>query len=350
MVERDTSQPGAQIGDGRHGARDAAPIDQGRSRSVERERPIFGNREIEGRLPRRQGDLPAEDGLAAFEHPVHVVDTRDPAPQAPPGIPLPPDLRLIVQTEPARDFGRTGLGIERDDLQIDGTAELEQVIMGAHAEMALAEGDIEIEARPNVPDPLVQIGSDDGEMIQNEHARQGSMAGGPLSTVAKPADNRPIGAADPESLSLDTTRRIVISSDHAAIALRRALASHIATCGWEVVDIGPTSPESTHYPKHGEAAARLVASGACRLGLVLCGTGQGIMMAANKVRGIRCGVCSEPFSARMIRQHNDANMLSIGARIVGEGLAIEIVEAFLNAEFEGGRHATRVAMIDGLEA
>ncbi len=116
-----------------------------------------------------------------------------------------------------------------------------------------------------------------------------------------------------------------------------------------MVDIGPTSPESTHYPAHGEAAARRVASGDCDLGIVLCGTGQGIMMAANKVGGIRCGVCSDTFSARMIRMHNDANMLSLGARVVGEGLALEIVDAFLGAEFEGGRHALRVRMIDALE-
>ena len=145
------------------------------------------------------------------------------------------------------------------------------------------------------------------------------------------------------------SRRIVLSSDHAAIPLRQAIAAHVVAQGHEVVDIGPTLPESTHYPKHGAAAARLVASGVCDLGIVLCGTGQGIMMAANKVRGIRCGVCSDTFSARMIRMHNDANMLSLGARVVGEGLALEIVDAFLDARFEGGRHATRVAMIDALE-
>ncbi len=143
-------------------------------------------------------------------------------------------------------------------------------------------------------------------------------------------------------------RRIVLSSDHAAIALRQTIATHISGKGWEVMDIGPTSPESTHYPMHGEAAARRVASGECDLGIILCGTGQGIMMAANKVRGIRCGVCSDTFSARMIRMHNDANMLSLGARVVGEGLALEIVDAFLEAGFEGGRHAARVAMIDDL--
>lgn len=149
---------------------------------------------------------------------------------------------------------------------------------------------------------------------------------------------------------MSNSKRIALSSDHAAIDLRQAIAAHIESLGWEPVDIGPTSPESTHYPAHGEAAAKRVASGDCRFGIILCGTGQGIMMAANKVTGIRCGVCSEALSARMIRQHNDANMLSIGARLIGEGMAFEIVEAFLSAGFEGGRHANRVDMISALEA
>jgi ribose 5-phosphate isomerase B len=149
---------------------------------------------------------------------------------------------------------------------------------------------------------------------------------------------------------MSSNKRIVLSSDHAAIALRQAVAAHVAAKGWAVVDIGPVTPESTPYPKHGEAAARLVASGDCRFGIILCGTGQGIMMAANKVQGIRCGVCGEPFSARMIRQHNDANMLALGARVLGEGLALEIVDAFLGAEFEGGRHATRVEMIKAMDS
>lgn len=148
---------------------------------------------------------------------------------------------------------------------------------------------------------------------------------------------------------MTSNKRIVFSSDHADIGLRQTLAAHVATLGWEVEDIGPMTSESTHYPKHGQAAAQRVASGDCALGIIVCGTGQGIMMAANKVKGIRCGVCSDAFSARMIRQHNNANMLSIGARVIGEGLALDIVEAFVNATFEGGRHATRVAMIEALE-
>lgn len=148
---------------------------------------------------------------------------------------------------------------------------------------------------------------------------------------------------------MTTAKRIVLSSDHAAIDLRRAIADHISAQGYEVDDIGPITTESTHYPKHGEAAARKVASGECDLGIILCGTGQGIMMAANKVKGIRCGVCSDTFSARMIRMHNNANILSLGARVIGEGLALDIVDAFLSAEFEGGRHGTRVDMITEIE-
>ncbi|MEF3048297.1 ribose 5-phosphate isomerase B [Pseudotabrizicola sp. L79] len=146
-----------------------------------------------------------------------------------------------------------------------------------------------------------------------------------------------------------TTRRIVLSSDHAAIPLRQSIAAHLAAKGWQVQDIGPTTTESTHYPKHGQAAAQIVAAGQADLGIIVCGTGQGIMMAANKVKGIRCGVCSDTFSARMIRQHNNANMLALGARVVAEGLALDIVDAFTSAEFEGGRHADRVAMITAIE-
>jgi len=143
--------------------------------------------------------------------------------------------------------------------------------------------------------------------------------------------------------------RVVLSSDHSALDLRQKIAAHITAQGWVAVDIGPKTAESTPYPMHGKAAAHLVASGDCRFGIILCGTGQGIMMAANKVRGIRCGVCCDTFSARMIRHHNDANMLSLGARVVGEGLALDIVDAFLTASFEGGRHAARVGMIEALE-
>lgn len=149
---------------------------------------------------------------------------------------------------------------------------------------------------------------------------------------------------------MSPAKRIALSSDHAAIDLRKAVAAHVTALGHSVEDIGPVTPESTHYPQHGEAAARKVAAGEADLGIILCGTGQGIMMAANKVPGIRCGVCSDAFSARMIRAHNNANMLALGARVVGEGLALDIVDAFLTTEFEGGRHGTRVDMITAIEA
>ncbi len=143
--------------------------------------------------------------------------------------------------------------------------------------------------------------------------------------------------------------RIVLASDHAAIDLRKIIGNHVQERGWDVVDIGPVTAQSTPYPEQGVAAANRVISGECAYGIVLCGTGQGIMIAANKVKGIRCGVCAEPVSARLIREHNDANMLAIGARIVGQSLAKEIVDAFLNAKFEGGRHLARVDLIKALE-
>lgn len=145
---------------------------------------------------------------------------------------------------------------------------------------------------------------------------------------------------------MESNKRVVLSSDHAAIGLRQAIATEIAAHGWEVVDIGPTTTESTDYPLHGQAAAAKVAAGECQFGIIVCGTGQGIMMAANKVPGIRCGVCLDTFSAKMIRAHNDANMLALGARVVGEGLALDIVNAFLATDFEGGRHARRVDLIE----
>jgi ribose 5-phosphate isomerase B len=148
-------------------------------------------------------------------------------------------------------------------------------------------------------------------------------------------------------LAMTDKKRIVLSSDHSALELRKAVRDHITALGYEAVDIGPTTTQSTHYPKHGKAAAELVVSGDCDLGIVICGTGQGIMLAANKVKGIRCGVCMDTFSARMLRQHNNANMLALGARVLGQDLALDIVSAYLNAEFEGGRHATRVDMIEG---
>jgi ribose 5-phosphate isomerase B len=143
--------------------------------------------------------------------------------------------------------------------------------------------------------------------------------------------------------------RIVISSDHTGIELRRAVAAHMAGLGYEVTDVGPLTPESTDYPVWGEKAARMVQAGEADLGVLICGTGFGISLAANKLRGIRCVVCSEPYTALLARQHNNANMLAFGARVVGQDLALMIVDTFLGGTFEGGRHARRVNLITDIE-
>ncbi len=143
--------------------------------------------------------------------------------------------------------------------------------------------------------------------------------------------------------------KIVIANDHAAVELKQEIASFIEELGHEVVNIGTDSHDSCNYPEYGKKAADMVASGQVDLGVLICGTGVGISLAANKVKGIRCGVCSEATTARLIRQHNNANMIAFGARIVGTELAKDIVQAFLSAEFMGGRHATRVDMISAIE-
>ena len=140
--------------------------------------------------------------------------------------------------------------------------------------------------------------------------------------------------------------KIVIASDHAGVDLRQEMADEARSLGHEVVDLGPAPGESLDYPVNGAMVGRLVAGGEYDLGLLVCGTGVGISLAANKIRGARAVVCSEPYTARLARQHNNANILAVGARVVGSGLARQIVADFLAAEFEGGRHARRVAMIE----
>ena len=140
--------------------------------------------------------------------------------------------------------------------------------------------------------------------------------------------------------------RIVITSDHTAIDLRRAVAAHLEARGCVVEDVGPVTTESTDYPKWGEKAARVVLAGGADLGIAICGTGFGISLAANKLAGIRCVVCSEPYTAKLSRQHNNANMLAFGARVVGDELAKMITRMWLATEFEGGRHQRRVDLIE----
>lgn len=143
--------------------------------------------------------------------------------------------------------------------------------------------------------------------------------------------------------------KIVIANDHAAVDLKKEVAAYIQELGYEVINIGTDTNESCNYPEYGEKAARMVASGEADLGVLICGTGVGISLAANKVKGIRCGVCSDTTTAHLIREHNDANMISFGARIVGSELAKDIVKSFLTAEFMGGRHQTRIDMITAIE-
>ncbi|NLL46756.1 MAG: ribose 5-phosphate isomerase B [Clostridiales bacterium] len=142
---------------------------------------------------------------------------------------------------------------------------------------------------------------------------------------------------------------IALGSDHAGFDLKQEIIAYLKEKGLEYKDFGTFSRESCDYPDFGEAAARAVVSGECERGILICGTGIGISMAANKVRGIRCASCSDCFSAEMARLHNNANMLAFGARVVGGGLALKLVEIFLNTEFEGGRHGRRVGKIMAIE-
>ena len=142
---------------------------------------------------------------------------------------------------------------------------------------------------------------------------------------------------------------IALGCDHGGYALKETLKAHLLEQGIQCQDFGCHSSESCDYPVFGEQAARAVASGECRFGVVVCTTGIGISMAANKVRGVRCALCHEPWSAQMTRRHNDANMLAIGAGVTGPNLAVEILDAFLAAEFEGGRHQRRVDLIMDIE-
>lgn len=142
---------------------------------------------------------------------------------------------------------------------------------------------------------------------------------------------------------------LAIGSDHGGFELKKAVMKHLAERGVEFRDYGAFSAESCDYPDFGEAVGRAVASGECERGIVICGTGIGISIAANKVRGVRCALCGDCYSAQMCREHNDANVLALGARVLGEGLALKIVDTYLDSSFQGGRHARRVAKIMALE-
>jgi ribose 5-phosphate isomerase B len=143
--------------------------------------------------------------------------------------------------------------------------------------------------------------------------------------------------------------RIALGADHAGFALKSAVAKHLADGGHEVVDLGTDSDESTDYPPYCAAVGRAVTSGQVERGIVFGGSGQGEAIAANKVHGIRAALCPDEFTARLARSHNDANVLSLGGRIVAEPLALAIVDVFLATEFEGDRHVRRLQQIAEIE-
>lgn len=140
--------------------------------------------------------------------------------------------------------------------------------------------------------------------------------------------------------------QLLVGADHAGLPLKEALVAHLRAQGQEVNDLGTHAPDSVDYPDFAHRVASGVANGDAPLGLLVCGSGVGMSITANKHAGVRAVVCSEPYSAKMGRRHNDANVLCLGARVVGVDLAIDILEAFLAAEFEGGRHARRVGKIE----
>ena len=143
--------------------------------------------------------------------------------------------------------------------------------------------------------------------------------------------------------------KIGIGNDHAAVDMKNQVVEYLEGKGYEVVNFGTDTYESCNYPEYGEKVGRAVAAGDVDLCILICGTGVGISLAANKVKGVRAVVCSEPYSAKLSRQHNNTNILAFGARVIGIELAKMIIDEWLSAEFEGGRHQTRVDMITAIE-
>lgn len=139
---------------------------------------------------------------------------------------------------------------------------------------------------------------------------------------------------------------VALGCDHGGFALKEKIIEYLTAKGVAYQDFGCFDAQSCDYPEFARKAARAVASGECDRGVVVCTTGIGVSIVANKVPGVRCALCHEPWSAQMTRRHNDANMLALGAAVTGEGLALEILERFLGTEFEGGRHARRVGQIE----
>ena len=143
--------------------------------------------------------------------------------------------------------------------------------------------------------------------------------------------------------------KIEIGNDHAAVDMKNQVVEYLEGKGYEVVNFGTDTYESCNYPEYGEKVGRAVAAGDVDLGILICGTGVGISLAANKVEGIRAVVCSEPYTAKLSRQHNNTNILAFGARVIGIETAKMIVDEWLNAEFMGGKHERRVNMLMDIE-
>lgn len=143
--------------------------------------------------------------------------------------------------------------------------------------------------------------------------------------------------------------KIAIGNDHVAVEMKQHIKRYVEEMGHEVVNFGTDSTERCDYPVYGKQVADAVASGVCDFGILICGTGVGISLAANKVKGIRAVVCSEPYTAKLSREHNNTNIVAFGARVIGPATAEMIVQEFLTAEFEGGRHQKRVDMLQAIE-
>ena len=143
--------------------------------------------------------------------------------------------------------------------------------------------------------------------------------------------------------------KITLGCDHAGYELKKKVIDHLQERGIEVIDVGTHSTDSCDYPAIAHAVCKNIQDGVTELGILVCGTGIGMSMAANKHRGIRAAACSDTFSARLTRIHNDANVLCFGERVVGMGLALDLVDNFIDAEFEGGKHQRRVDMITAIE-
>ncbi|MBR3357142.1 MAG: ribose 5-phosphate isomerase B [Solobacterium sp.] len=143
--------------------------------------------------------------------------------------------------------------------------------------------------------------------------------------------------------------KLVIGNDHTAVEMKNEIKAYLESKGHEVINVGTDTTDRFHYPVAGYKAAKLVASGEVDGGVLICGTGVGISLAANKVKGVRACVCSEPYTAKLSKMHNNSNIIAFGARVIGVELAKMIVDEWINAEYEGGRHAERVAMLSEIE-